>query len=276
MLQSLNPQLTQDMSLGNGIRADDPRLNSLPVREPELSQTGKAWLTVNGFGFETAKFTSDNWLRRELNDFFAPGQKVLDIGSGFGAISTAAIAAGATVISNDLAHEHLLYTRKQVSELDRSRLFLSTAKFPDQELEEGSLNVIIAHRMLHFLSGSEIEAGITKCHSWLRPGGMLAIVALSAEHSSYREQFYPEFVQKKAAGIAWPGEGLDVKKHMPTQAYSLPVFMHVFEFNHLAEKIEAAGFSILSKGYVSHAQFGLATDGRDGREQVGVIAQKPE
>ena len=266
--------LTLHFSAGRNVRADDPLLSTLEVKERLQSATGKAFLTVNRFGFETASLDS-NWAIEAFQSSIQPGSIMLDIGAGYGALSRAALERGASVISNDLALDHLLWTRSQIAPKNWEHLCLNTARFPDLTIRTQSLTHISAHRIFHFLSGPELQQGLQNCFAWLQPGGMLMAVAMSATHARFRDAFYPEYQKRQQEGVRWPGECLDVTTHLQEQAYNLPPHLHVFTPEQLKEEVSKVGFRVERADYISLARFGRDSDGRDGREAVGFVARKP-
>jgi polyketide synthase PksJ len=258
---------------GRCYHAADPLLDQLQVNEPQKSWTGHSWVTVNRFGFETASLGT-NWAVDSFVKTLDDKSSVLDIGAGYGAISKAAIKSGAKVVSNDLALEHLLWLRGQVDVEEKTRLYLNTGRFPDLDIAPESLTHISAHRVFHFLSGSELELGLANCFKWLKPGGMFLGVAMSATHVRFRDAFYPEYEQRKDSGGRWPGEWLDVATHLPEQLHALPDKLHVFTPDKLADEVTKAGFTIAQSNFISLQQFGKSDEGRDGKEAVGFIAFK--
>ncbi|MBN8550843.1 MAG: class I SAM-dependent methyltransferase [Deltaproteobacteria bacterium] len=256
-----------------GIRADAGIFNAVRPIEPPISETGKAFVTLNRFGFDTIQF-DPTWVTEGLLNLASPGSSGLDIGAGYGRFTIAALQRGATMICNDLSMDQMLWTRSQVSPHLHEKLFLNTSAFPNLTLEKDSLDFISAHRVLHFLEGNTIENGLQRCYRWLKPGGTLGIVVMSASHSLLREHFLPIYSERVEKGSRWPGEGVDTKRYLPAQAYALPEKLHVLDPEQLEIAVRAAGFHVQRCDWVSLAKFGIQSDRRDGREASGILATK--
>lgn len=260
---------------GTRFKSGDSRdLDLYDVLIPSSSRTGKSLVTFNQSGFDVLS-TEMNWVTEAVLGSLNPDSVVLDIGAAFGALTRASLEKGATVISNDVCFEHLLYARAQTPEHDRSRLYLNNEPFPDISLRGRSLTHAIAHRVVHFLPGETIARGFKNTHDWLRPQGIFAVVAMCAEHVQFRDAFFPGFITRRDADVRWPGEWLDVGDGLPDQRYALPPKLHVFDIATMKRELEAVGFKILQADYVSLRNFGDAgTKVDDDRKAIGLIAQK--
>lgn len=263
---------------GIGIRADSRILDQFPViSPPPLSKTGKTFLTLNKMGFDVLS-VSLTWVAEEFLNFCKenPGEFVLDVGTGYSPLSRQALTKGVYVISNDLDIRHLLYSRKKVVNSDEcDKLFLNKNPFPHLDIPKNSLTAVILHRVLHFMSGEEIDIGLDKVKQWLKPKGKIFIAVMSSEHIAYREKYLPIFEKRKKEGDIWPGMYLDVPVHLPAQAYALPDKLHVMDQDILKQALERHGFQIERIGYVSMQGYGVEK-GRDGKETIGAIAIKIE
>lgn len=263
---------------GIGIRADSRILDQFKeIIHPPLSKPGKSFVTLNKMGFDTISVSS-NWVTEEFIETCAkyPEEGVLDAGAGYGSLSRLALSKGAYVISNDIDLRHLLYCRKKVINPDElSRLFLNTNVFPYLDIPEGLLRAVILHRVIHFMSGEEIDIGLEKVRSWLKKGGKIFIVAISSEHIAYRDQFLPGFEKRKKEGDLWPGMYLDVPKLFTSQAYALPDKLHPMDQEILKKSLERHGFEVERVGFVSMQGFSTELN-RDGKEAIGIIGVKKE
>lgn len=193
-----NNQLQMTTS-GIGIRADSKILDQFPITPPILSKTGKSFVTLNKMGFDI-NYTGLSWVAEEFINYCQsnPGEYILDVGAGYGFLSRYALSKGMYVISNDIEIQHLLYSRKKVrnpSEIEK--LFLNTAPFPYLQIPANSLRAVILHRVLHFLSGKEIDIGLENVRNWLKEDGKIYIMVMSSEHIAYREHILSEFERRK-------------------------------------------------------------------------------
>jgi len=264
-----------------GIHATAVGLDNLTplLADPPKSDTGKSLLTVNKMGFDVLNNTKtqQSWIILDILDFLKTAKSpVLDVGCGYGQITLIALAAGNTVIANDLATEHLLHLRKSALEakLPIDSLYLSKVAFPDLAIPDNTLSAVVLHRILHFLPPAQVELGLANVKKWLAPGGKVFIVVMAPQHKEFSSWFLPLYDQKWANGDKWPGAGLPVAKALPDQAYNLPSSLHVMDERPLRYALEKQGFVIEKIAYVDMKQFGKDSTTRDGHEAIGVIAVK--
>ncbi len=252
--------------------ASAEHLDSYPVPSEQLSVTKKSLKTLNQMGFDTVA-VSDNWVISAIMEFCQknPGGQILDVGAGYGSISRMALDRGMRVISNDISAGQLLFSRHKVALNDREKLFLNNQRFPELDIPPASIDAIVLHRVIHFLSGDEIERSLVKMKSWLKPGGKIFIVVMTPHHKGFSDWFLPEYKRRHQEGSKWPGEHLEVARALPAQAYGLPKELHVMEAEVLTKALQNHGYKVEKSDYISMARFGVETN-RDGREALGVIA----
>lgn len=204
----------------------------------------------------------------------ACAEPVLDIGAGFGVATLPALEQGATVIANDIEPRHLEIIAEKTPTSWRARLVLIPGSFPDElDFDDESLGAVHASNLMNFLRGEEIVRGVAKIYRWLKPGGRIFIVA-GTPYAGNIERFIPEYLARRAAGVAWPGEveNLRTFSSHPT-IVELPNFLHLLDDEVLRGVILDAGFDI--KACEMYLRANLPDYLKwDGRENVGLIAQK--
>ena len=261
-----------------GIKADCERvqalLPSVPTEIP-LSQTKKSYLTLNKFGFDVMDqvTTDESWIIQDLLSFCSESAgPTLDVGGGYGRLSLAMYLHGAKeIIYNDIEEEHLLMGIKHMSSSAASSIYLDSRSFPQEmTFPPHSLKAVVLHRVLHFLPGTLIMRGIEKISQWLVDGGRVFIVVMAPQHSDFKDWFLPEYEKRWAAGEAWPGEGLNVSRALPQQAYNLPDALHVMDGRPLAKVLQKYNFIIEKEGFISMARY---SSNRSGQEAYGIIAK---
>ncbi|MAZ45038.1 MAG: hypothetical protein CMF48_07685 [Legionellales bacterium] len=267
-----------------GVPATSETLDTIENRLPGIpkSKTGKSYLTVNKTGFDVlSSESSNNWVLKAYGDFLSSdnNQTILDVGCGYGRIAHFALAHNQTVIANDIAMEHLIYTRQiaKKNDLTLDKLYLNNAYFPeDISLEDNSLDAVVLYRVMHFMSPDEIELGLSKMHRWLKDEGKIFIVVLSPHHKEYADWYLPIYNAKWEAGDEWPGVGLEVSNALPAQLYNLPAHLHVMDEKPLTKALDKKGFSVVQSGFVDMSRF-HSNEGDSsnlGKESFGLIAQK--
>lgn len=265
-----------------GLQATDSSLDPLmeTFLKPPLSQTGQSLLTANKMGFDVldhSKFKT-NWLLDEFYAFVKDQKRtILDVGCGYGTLSLNVLLGENIVIVNDISRDHLIEVRRRAisSKLPLSHLYLNNKSFPhDLELSSSGLDVVMLHRVLHFLSPQEIEEGLKKIHQWLKPGGKVFVVVMAPQHKGFSKWFLPLYNEKWNSGDKWPGVNLPVSKALPDQAYNLPEYLHVMDERPLLYVFEKYGFEVEKADFIDMKPFGKKEEQRDGHEAVGVIAVK--
>lgn len=236
-------------------------------------ESGLFEATLNGTGYT---IWSLDEISREFVDFSAsmPSQPVLDVGSGFGVATLAALRRGATVIANDCEPRHLdvLWSRTPMDL--RSRLTLRPAEFPDGlEFASGSLAAVLISRVFHFFDGPRIERSVQRLREWLRPDGKVFVIcdaSVFLDERPLREQYERQL----AEGLQWPGFVDDVHRLLPHKAGRIPDHLHYLDVRTLATAFDAAGF------YVEHVtrfrRFAELSDERlRKRVCLGLVARNP-
>jgi SAM-dependent methyltransferase len=140
----------------------------------------------------------------------------------------------------------------------------------------GKYGAILCSRVLHFLTGDDVDASVRKMATWLAPGGRLYLVA-DTPYGVWRGKI-PEFEAGKASGERWPGMMVGLHNYLaggkPAKPIEKPPFMNVLDPDLLARTCTEAGLLVQDAAFISRPDF--AGLGRmDGRENAGVVAVRP-
>ena len=171
---------------------------------------------------------------------------------------------------------HLEICAQRTPPSQKSRLRLLQGSLPSQiNLEEDSVGAILCSRVLHFLTGQEIEESVCNMFRWLRPGGRIFLIA-DTPYNRFLKSFLPVYEERKCRGDLWPGQIDNFPQFMPTKlAHSLPAFFHVLHPDSLLRVCTKAGLKVEQAGFIARIDY-LPDAQDDGREGVGVIAYKQE
>lgn len=229
-----------------------PTDNAMGIMTEELSPAAEAFVALAG----TA--------RRPL----------LEIGAAYGNATLPALAAGATVIANDLSSSELEVLTSAVPASDLRRLVPVPARFPDElRLAENSLTGVLAAQVLHFLDGPTLERAFAAVHGWLEPGGAFFVLVMTPSLSYYR-RLRPAYEERAARGERWPGM-FDPRTVVPPEwQQRLPAMVHLFEKDVLQRCAAGAGFVVETMEYFCFRRF-PAQHRTDGREYIAMTARKP-
>lgn len=236
-------------------------------RLPESSFPGLI-PTMNNTGFMTEKL--DAYSQQFAAEAGALADEVLDIGCAYGIATLAALQAGARVCAADIEAKHLAVLEGRVPPALRLRLRTQVAKMPDTDFPDQAFGAILAARVLHFLTGEEIERVVAKMHRWLQPGGKVFLIA----DSPYVGPWYkaaPEYEARKLRGEAWPGFQDNYAQFLPTgtDPTQHPKVINPLDPDILRRVAAAAGFEVEKAAFLPGTM-----PNSPANTHAGVIARK--
>lgn len=230
--------------------------------------------TKNSMGRNTEEPTEYGWRFIEYAQGCA--NPIVDIGCGAGVVTVPALRAGATVIAIDLEPEHLRLLGEQCTNEEKKRLVTICGRFPEEvRLCRDSVSAVHAANLFNFLSGDELQQAAKIIHSWLVPGGRLFSIS-GTPYVATLANFIPVYEARNRRGDPWPGEInrlQDFSDHFT--ARELPDEMHFLDDDILRRVFLEEGFEIdhlemyLREGLPRYLSL-------DGRENVGLVASKPQ
>ena len=243
-----------------------------------LPEVPKQWIkglvpTLNdkGFMFEVLDEYADEFIRQSADS----GEEALEIGCAYGVAAIAALEAGAKITACDMDERHLEVLQSRVSDELKKHLTLHTGMLPDIDLPENHFGTLLCSRVLHFLTGDEIDQSLRNMYRWLKPGGKLFLVA-DTPFGIWRN-FIPTWEKNQAAGERWPGHMEKPVNYLPYKPSSDdigPPLMNLLDPNLLSRSCIEAGFQVSKASFIDRKDFG--EKGRmDGRENCGLAAIKP-
>lgn len=241
------------------------------LKIPEPEEDGKI-ATLNQMGFMTP---DQNPYNTRFIEFAAQSPfPVLEIGAAYGLTVLPTLERGSTVIANDIDERHLLLLREQAPLELRSNLILNKRRFPDEtEFPENSLGAILACRVVHFLTGEEMERGIEKMKRWLVPGGQIFVVTLSPYHRHLKDRFLPIYLKRARKNDPWPGTIENMHEYVPHEANKIPKFCHVMDTNSLGQAFQRHGFRVIKEQFFDYKRPNAKSNGDKG--YYGIIVEKP-
>jgi SAM-dependent methyltransferase len=247
-------------------------MSSKPASPPAWGRPGMV-PTLNGTGFMFE--VRDSF----TNDFISYAGRsalpVLELGCAYGVASIPALEAGARVTASDMEPQHLEILKSKVPAHLLGNLELVVATLPQAEFPAGSFGAILCSRVLHFLTGDNIDTSVRKMAQWLAPGGRLYLIA-DTPYGIWRKKI-AEFEAGKATGMRWPGMMVGLHNFLaaepPPQPIEKPPFMNVLDPELLARSCTDAGLAVIEAAFIPRPDFGSFGQ-MDGRENAGVLAVK--
>ena len=253
-----------------------PRRFTRPKGNAGWSGNGMvATLNGTGFMFEVRDRFADAFIQ-DAGQLGRAGRPSLEVGCAYGVSTLPALEAGARITASDLDQRHLDILRTKVPAHLLGNLETIAGALPHMDFPAHRFSAILCSRVLHFLTGEDVDASVRKMADWLAPGGRLYLVA-DTPYGIWRRKI-PEFEAGKASGERWPGMMVGLHNYLaggaPARPIEKPPFMNVIDPDLLARTCQEAGLTVLEAGYISRADFtGLGR--MDGRENAGVIAIRP-
>ena len=138
-----------------------------------------------------------------------------------------------------------------------------------------SLGAVHCANVFHFLTGRQLELGMSRIARWLRPGGKLFVQA----STPYRAPFAPfieEYERRVAADEKWPGWVEKIGAYSKHRLLGqMPRALHLLDDAVLARACSGAGLEV-ERAWLYRREDLPESLYLDGREAVGVVARKPQ
>ncbi len=234
----------------------------------------ESWVsTLNNMGYMS--LTIDSFTEKFI-DYCEknPGIHVFEGGAAYGVATHLALKKGVSVTANDSEPKHLELLYEHTPRNFLPALTLAPGALPyDLDFPSGTYEAIYSSRMLHFLTGEEVEVCMRKFFNWLKTGGKIFIVAESPYLGCY-SSFVPAYEERKKKGDPWPGLIEDTSPFKSIRYNNIPHFLNFFDVEILKRVSEKAGFRVEICEFINRADFPPEVR-YDGRESVGLIATKP-
>jgi len=218
------------------------------------------------------------WMTEALDDIsqaFADyagsiNTETLDIGCAYGIATLAALEQGATICACDIEPRHLEILTQRVPAEMTDRFRCVAGALPDVDFPDEQFGAIIASRVLHFLSGADVETTVKKMHRWLKPGGRLFLIVDSPYTGPWAKQS-ADYERRKAAGEDWPAYFDNYADFLSpdTDASAHPSFINPMDPDILQRICEAAGFITQDCRFLKGA-----TKWSTDRDHAGIVAGK--
>ncbi|RLV58040.1 class I SAM-dependent methyltransferase [Parashewanella curva] len=204
---------------------------------------------------------------------FAEGE-FLEIGAAYGYATLKALENGASVTANDIDERHLQQLIENAHQKGYTKLTTSLGSFPSElNYQENQFSKILISRVLHFYTGEKMLELLKVLKSWLQPKGSLYIVC-ETNHLSNWKAFFPEYQRRLDAGLKYPGEVYNPQQWEEGWSDNIPEFIHLVDLPVLKQLVIEAGFKIVEADYIDRKGQFPESLLLDGRESVGVIAEK--
>lgn len=246
-----------------------------PKTRPGWSGGGMvATLNGTGFMFEIRDRFADAFIQ-DAGELGRQGRHSLEVGCAYGVSTLPALEAGALITASDLDPRHLEILRGKVPRQLLPHLELVPGALPRMDFPPGKYGAILCSRVLHFLTGDDVDASVRRMATWLAPGGRLYLVA-DTPYGVWRGKI-PEFEAGKASGERWPGMMVGLHNFLaaepPPAPIDKPPFMNVLDPELLARSCTEAGLQVVEAAFIPRPDF-RGSGQMDGRENAGVLAVK--
>lgn len=229
--------------------------------------------TLNNMGYMSLSF--DPFSKKFLEHCEKNvGLHVFEGGAAYGIMTHLALQSGAFVTANDSEQKHLDLLYKNTPKEHIHALKLATGVLPHEiDFPSSTYDAIYSSRMLHFLTGDELETCIGKFFKWLKEGGRMFIITETPYLGCY-SSFIPTYEERKRQGHLWPGLIEDTSEFKSIRYNNIPHLLNFFDPDILRRTAEKTGFIVQECAFINRDDFPPELR-HDGRESVGLIALKP-
>ena len=127
--------------------------------------------------------------------------------------------------------------------------------------------------MFHFLTGDELELGLRKIFTALKPRGKLFFNTTSIYLHMFKDM-HSYYESNKQLGVKWPGQRHFQDLNVPSNiARQTPSFLHLHKLEDLGTVVEEAGFVVDEMFYYDILKPAFYVS--DGKGQIAGILSRP-
>lgn len=234
--------------------------------------------TLNNMGYMVME--PDPLSQRFIDYIGSLKGKFLDVGAAFGQNTIKAFEKGASLgFANDIDLKQMKILEKRIPEKFRDKVVLMPGSFPDQitwPKEAENLDAILMARVIHFMTGEQIEKTLQICFEKLKPGGKVFIL-VSAPYLWPMHGLKRQLDERKAKGVKWPGYTDDIWSMSSTMIGITPPAFHMLDFDILYPEIQKNGFILEYYEEMILSKDGLENyNSQNGKETLGFVLRKPK
>ncbi|XIJ64124.2 methyltransferase domain-containing protein [Piscirickettsia salmonis] len=209
---------------------------------------------------------------RFINYCKSKSMRVMEVAAGYGYISEKVYPFSKRLTINDLDEKPLISFKSKLS--DTSKLCIVSGNILDCSFEENSLDAIFCSRLIHFFNPDEVKVFFENCHKWLSQHGKLFLTCETPYLNNWKS-FIPVFELKKNNGIKFPGYVTQISDYESLgHSENLPKYMNFFDDDVLETVVNQFNFKVDECFLFSRKGFLPDEINFDGRESVGLIAEK--
>jgi polyketide synthase PksJ len=208
---------------------------------PENSTYGVPVLNKQGY----VRTTDNEYSKAFIIEASNAKEPVLEIGCAYGHIVNEVLKVGGKITACDIGEDHLEILIRECPKEHLKNLHVYPARFPEAvDFPEETFHAVLASRVLHFLDGKTLEAGLDKIYKWLKPNGKFYFTALSIHKNYIKDDLLSQFQENFEKGIRWAGEIDNQHIYAMQHINNAPEFIHVFDIPQLEKIIPEFGFEI--------------------------------
>ena len=226
--------------------------------------------TLNNMGYMSS--TLDPFAQQFV-DSCSRGDRVFEGGAAFGVATLEILKKGVTIDVNDLESKHLEAILLKCSQEEQERISIHPGPIEHLHFPAHTFDRLFSSRMIHLLSGENIEKTLKNFFQWLRPGGYLTLITDTPFLKCYASNLENYHI-KSQQDDKWPGLIEDTASFMTIPHNNIPPFINFLDLETLQRVVEQTGFVVEQAAYIDQSSFPKELK-FDGRESAGVMAYKP-
>jgi SAM-dependent methyltransferase len=263
------------LSVSSVFAVDQPVKEDLAMPAPNDRNLVK---TLNNLGYMVME--PDSLSQRFLDYVKQTKGRFLDVGTAFGQMSLMALEAGASFgVANDIDEKQLKIFQERLPAQYKDRIAFMPGSFPDKVIwpeYSGDLDAILMARVIHFMTGTQIEQSLKIAYEKLKPGGKVFIL-VSSPYLWQMDRLKTQLDEGKKKGEKWPGFTTKMWELCPLMINVVQPTFHMLDFDIMFPAIKESGFFIEYFEELTISKDGSENiNSKNGKETLAFILRKPK
>lgn len=249
------------------------------LETPQMPPIDKHQLvkTLNHMGYMS---TVTDPISERFLDFIKENKgSFLDVGTAYGEMTLKAMEMGASFgITNDIDEKQMQLVEQRIPRQFKDKITLMPGSFPDaiswpKHIRE--VDAILMLRVIHFMSGEQIEASLKLAFEKLKPEGKVFIL-VSAPYLWQMQKLSTQFQEGKKKGLKWPGFTTNMWELCPLMIPILGNTYHMLDLEVLFPEFLKAGFILeYFEELIISKDEKFNFNSKNGKESLGFVLRKP-
>ena len=229
---------------------------------PTKNNTGSSWITL------------DEYQQLFIQEIANTTIKVLEIGAGYGYLTSKLLEEGYEVTCSDIEKKHLDVVVNSVENIFKNKLEIICSPAQNLIFSNNSFDAVACCLVIHFLKDKEIKKLLDNISNWLTKGGVACITCVTPYFGACKS-FLPIYEANRTLGMEFPGNINRMNDFLSDSSDEAvaPLNLNVIDLPELNSIIQSYGFKIIKSGYIQNKYYPDDLK-NNGKECVGVLFKK--